>query len=297
MLAKLREIFIATRPWSFVMTVLSLTFGILLAYYDGLRVSWTLSLLAVVGSVFLHAAVNVWNDYYDYKYGFDSPASGTAIYRPHPLIQGFMTASQVMILATSSAVVGLVLGALIAFEGRPLAVLLGLIGAALAFFYTGPPIKYKYRGLGEIGVFTAWGPLMVLGAYYVASGALSWKPVVASIPLGLLVAAVLLANNIRDIDVDKASGARTLAVRLGRERAVKLYKILILLPFVLIPAYVATKILPLESLLSVIAVLQAPSLIRMFDHGSPPDADPRTAKLLQNFATLLIVGMVLSFVL
>ncbi len=277
------------------MTTIIMIYGTLLALDEGLKVSWMLSIIAIIGVVLLHAAVNVWNDYYDYKYGFDNPKAGTAIYRPHPLVAGFMTPSQVMNLANISAIIGLGLGVYITIAGRPWAMLLGALGALLAFFYTGPPIKYKYRGLGEVGVFLAWGPLMTLGAYYVASGAFGWKPVVASIPLGILVSAVLLANNIRDIEVDKKNGAYTLAVRLGRRGAINLYKLLIVLSYALVVIYIPLKVLPLTSLLTFIALPQAFSLYKMFEKGSPPDADPRTAKFLQNFGLLLIVGLIISF--
>jgi 1,4-dihydroxy-2-naphthoate octaprenyltransferase len=295
-LPTLKEVFIATRPWSFVMTIMSILFGVLLARYYFPEISWGLSVLALVGSILLHAAVNVWNDYYDYKYGFDNPKAGTAIYRPHPLVLGFMTPGQVMGLATLSAVTGLAIGIAITFLGRPLALLLGSLGALLAFFYTGPPLKYKYRGFGELGVFLAWGPLMVLGAYYVASGVLSWRPVIDSIPLGLLVSAVLLANNIRDIEVDAENGAKTLAVRLGKNKSIKLYNVLIILPYVLIVLYVALKLMPLGSLLVFLSLPQVPSLIKMFERGAPPDADPRTAKLLQNFGLLLLIGVLINII-
>jgi len=277
------------------MTAIIMVYGTLLVLDEGLKVSWILSIIAIVGAILLHAAVNVWNDYYDYKYGFDNPKAGTAIYRPHPLVAGFMTPSQVMNLANISAIIGLGLGVYITIAGRPWALLLGALGALLAFFYTGPPIKYKYRGLGEVGVFLAWGPLMALGAYYVASGTFSWEPVIASIPLGILVSAVLLANNIRDIEVDKKNGAYTLAVRLRRKRAIDLYKFLIILSYVLVIIYIPLKILPVASLLALIALPQALSLYKMFEKGSPPDADPRTAKFLQNFGLLLIIGLIIGF--
>ncbi len=290
----MKEIFIATRPWSFLMTTIIMSYGILLAMFNGLKVSWLLSIMAIVGVIFLHAAVNVWNDYYDYKYGFDSPDAGTAIYRPHPLVSGFMTQSQVMNLANISALIGLALGVYIGVTGRPWAILLGALGALLAFFYTGPPVKYKYKGLGELGTFFTWGPLMTLGAYYVASGTLSWKPVIASIPLGILVSAVLLANNIRDIDVDRKNGAYTLAVRLGRNRAVIIYKLLIISSYILVTIYIPLRILPFESLVTFAVLPQARSLYKMFEKESPPDADPRTAKFLQNFGLLLLIGLIIN---
>ncbi|MET1101192.1 MAG: 1,4-dihydroxy-2-naphthoate octaprenyltransferase [Pyrodictiaceae archaeon] len=290
----LKQVFIATRPWSFVMTIISIVFGASYAYWLTSSIDLMLVLVALVGSVLLHAAVNVWNDYYDYKYRFDRPGVGTAIYRPHPLIEGYMTPGQVMALASGSAIAALAFGAYIALAGRPLAILLGLLGLLLAFFYTGPPLRYKYHGFGEVGVFTAWGPLMVLGSYYVASGRLGLEPIIASIPIGLLVAAVLLANNIRDIETDKEAGARTLAVILGRRRAIKAYQGLLLTPYAIVALLTATKLASIFTLLVLLTLPQAIRLARLFVRQVPPDADPRTAMIVQNFGILYIIGTILG---
>ena len=250
-----------------------------------------LTLLALAGAVLLHAAVNVWNDYYDYRYGVDRPEAGTAIYRPHPLVHGFMTPGQVMALATGSAAAALALGAAIALAGRPLALLLGLVGAAIAYWYTGPPLRLKYRGLGEPVVALVWGPLITGGAYYVASGRLDPEVLAASAPLGVLVAAVLLANNIRDVELDARLGARTLAVRLGRRRAVRLYQAMLASALAGHALLVAAGLLPPLALLALAAAPGAARLAREMAREVPVDADPRTARVVLAYGSLLAASL------
>ncbi len=296
-MVKVSELLFVTRPWSFIMTVISIALGLTYAFWvQGFvePIYLVLTLLALLGSILLHAAVNVWNDYYDYMYGVDSPRAGTAIYRPHPLVHGLMSPKHVQLLAVASAVTGIAIGIAIAVAGRWLALLLGGIGLLLAYGYTGPPFKLKYRGLGEITVLITWGPLITGGAYYVARGILDINVMLASLPLGILVAAVLLANNIRDIDADRRANVKTLAVVLGRELSLKLYGSMIALAYVIQTLLVATGILPVLSLLSLATLPTAIRLIARFREAVPPDADPQTAKLVQQFGIAYIVGIAAS---
>jgi 1,4-dihydroxy-2-naphthoate octaprenyltransferase len=293
-MASLKQVFLATRPWSFPMTVMAIGVGASYALWMYEAIDLPLTLMALLGAVLLHAAVNVWNDYYDYRYGVDRPETGTAIYRPHPLIHGFMTPSQVMVLATGSAAAAIAVGAAIAVMGRPLALLLGVIGVALAYWYTGPPLHLKYRGLGEPVVAIVWGPLITGGAYYVASGFIDLNVVAISIPLGLLVAAVLLANNIRDIETDAKLGAITLAVRLGRDRAIKLYQAMLITPYILHTALVLARLLPPHTLAVLATLPAAVNLARSFSREVPTDADPRTARVVLLYGIVMLVSLLVA---
>jgi 1,4-dihydroxy-2-naphthoate octaprenyltransferase len=287
----MKDLFIATRPWSFQMTIIGVLFGSAYAYWRYEAFNIPLVILALVGSILLHAAVNVWNDYFDYRYGVDKPGVGTTVYRPHPIYAGILTPKQTIIYGTLLGALALVIGILITVMGRPFALILGLLGFLLAFSYTGPPLRLKYNGLGEIGVIIAWGPLMALGGAYVASAIICWNAAIASIPFGLMVAAVLLANNIRDIESDKQAGLRTLAVLLGRRVAIKLYQIIILVSYLLIPAFIALRLLPLPALLTLLSLPPALKLMKEMAAHVPPDADPRTAKVTTMFGALYIMGV------
>src|SRR5690606_6462263 len=103
---------------------------------------------------------------------------------------------------------------LLAYSG-PALFWIGLGGVLVVILYTAGPFPLAYNGLGELAVFIFMGPVMVLGAYYVMARAVDWTPVLAALPISFTVAAILHANNIRDIDADRAVNKRTLAVRFG----------------------------------------------------------------------------------
>lgn len=294
---RLKILFMATRPWSFPMTLVVVLSGIMLAAWHGHPVPLGLAIAAAVGSVLLHAMVNILNDYYDTLYGVDRPEAGTAKYRPHPLIHGIVTPGQLFAMGAASGLLGLALGLYIAVNGRPLAVPLGLAGFAAAFWYTGPPLRLKYVGLGEPATFLVWGPLMFGGGYYVASGQLPAGALAASVPLGLLVTAVLLANNIRDIEFDSAAGVKTLAVRIGRGASVALYKALIVAPYLVVVVLTALRFTPLTTLAVLVTLPQVLGLYRMFEEDPPPDADPRTAGVVLQFGLIYLAAILVSAVL
>ena len=169
-----------------------------------------------------------------------------------------------------------------------------MIGAFASLTYTAPPLKYKYSALGEMSVFLMWGPLMVAGAYFVQRQEFSWNALWISIPFGALVALVLLANNIRDIHHDRDKGILTLAIVLGQQRGLQLYKWLI------ISAYLAIFLMSIFGPLyvwSLIVLLSTPlalRLLRQMLKQVPADADARTAQLDTAFGVLLVLSLVLE---
>jgi len=219
-----RELLVITRPWSFTFTLMVVLVSSALPLALGYGVSWGLVGLALLGSVTLHAMANVLNDYFDYGHGLDRPGVGTVEYRLHPIVHRILTPRGTLAYGLAVGLAGLSLAGLAAALGRPLAVPLGLLGALVAYAYSGAPFYMKYRGLGEVGVYLAWGILIPLGSYYLAAGRLDPAPIVALLPLALGIVAVLMANNVRDIGSDRASGIGTLQVRLGFEASRKLFK-------------------------------------------------------------------------
>ena len=285
----LREAFLAMRPWSWTMTVFSVLIGVGVAYYVKGWVDPLLSLVAVIGAIFLHAMVNVLNDYFDYKRGLDEGA-GTAVYRPHPVIHGIYGEAGTLML-------GLVLGfaalgmALAVFPVRPLALPLAALGFVLAWSYNGPPLSLKYRGLGEVEVFLVWGPLQALGGYYMAVGEASLLPVLASIPAGLAVASVLAANNLRDLRTDALKGIRTVATVLGEGLAEKFYVALVLAPYPATVALVALGVLPPLALATLITLPLAVRVAARVAREKPAEADPLTAKTVTLYLALLTLSI------
>ena len=288
-----RNWFLASRPWSFTMTAISVSVGSALGAIDG-TFSWPFFLLTVLGTVLLHAATNLINDYYDVKSGVDTQEVSTAQYRPHPLVEGKLKSDHVRMAAFClyglTTLIGLYLAAARGWE----LLWIGLIGAFASLTYTAPPLKYKYSALGEISVFLMWGPLMVEGAYFVQRQAFSLNALWTSLPFGVLVALVLLANNIRDITNDRAKGILTLAIVLGRRNGLRLYLILVVLAYVGIVLMSFLGPLYLWSLLVLLSVPLALSLLRQMVKQVPADADARTAQLDTAFGVLLVISLVLE---
>lgn len=292
----LRIWLLATRPWSFTMTAISVGVGGAIAALDGAFDVW-LFVMTLIGAVCVHGATNLINDYFDYKSGVDRPGAPTTLYRPHPLVEGLISPKAVLVssfvLYGVAALIGLYLLRLVG---------VGLLwfvggGALASFFYTADPIKYKYFALGELSVFLMWGPVIVGGTYFVQRGSLSPEALFISLPFGMLVALVLLANNLRDIEYDSLVGIKTLGTLLGQRRTLWLYQGLIGLAYGAIILLIAFKILSPWGLLVFFSVPVALRLIRTMQQQIPTDADARTSQLDMLFGVWLIAALVLEKIL
>jgi 1,4-dihydroxy-2-naphthoate octaprenyltransferase len=215
---------VITRAAVFPMTIWSGLIGGLLAVEanrvgGGPPVDWALFLLAVVGLVLAHAANNMINDYFDTTGGIDTDDYVRALYAPHPILSGWVTKRQleIAILIVNAIGAGIML-VLAAIRG-PLIIVFALAGLFVSVFYVAPPIRLKYHGLGEPGVFLVWGPLMVGGTFLAATGTIPGWVLLVSVPYALIVTAVLFGKHIDKIEADTKLGVRTLPVILGEERA------------------------------------------------------------------------------
>ncbi|MFW6006072.1 MAG: 1,4-dihydroxy-2-naphthoate octaprenyltransferase [Candidatus Bipolaricaulota bacterium] len=293
---KAKALLIGSRPWSFPMTLLSVTVGSLLAAETGEFHPVNFSIV-VVGMILFHGATNLVNDYFDYQSGVDSKDSPTAKYRRQPLVENWMEPEELLVYCSLAYLAVAVIGGYLTYISGPMIVVFGLIGFAASYLYTGGSVEYKYLGWGELSVFLVWGPLMVSGAYYVQAGEFSLKPLLVSIPLGLLVALVLLANNLRDRDYDREAGVETVATLLDKEDALILYFLLIVAVYSNLGYLVLGGILGLWGLLGFLSFPMAYGLIRTFFEAIPDDADARTARLEVAFAGLLTASLIFETVL
>lgn len=284
---------VATRPWSFTMSLVSVTLGLLAAAENG-PVLWGWYLLVCAGIVCFHATANVYNDYFDSRYGVDQPDSPTARYRPQVIVAGLLTPRQVLTEAIILNFITLVIGLILTFYRSPLIFWIGFIGFLASLFYTAGPLKYKYRALGEFFVFLMWGPLMVEGSYVVQRQTLSLEALYLSIPFGILVALVLLANNIRDIAYDARQGVKTIAIQLGPRRSLQLYGAFILAAYLFVVGLVIAGSVTLWGLIVFLSLPKAIGLTRMFMKAVPEAADAITAQFATMFGALLIAGLILG---
>ena len=175
---------------------------------------------------------------------------------------------------------------------------LGVASVLAGYFYTANPVSLAYVALGEATVFVFMGPIMIVGAYYVQREAFALAPLLVSLPVGCLVAAILQANNIRDIEADRGHGKHTLATVLGRRAADWELAALVYGAFALTAGLVAVGLAPWPVLLTGLSLrLAVPAVRRVFAHGSLDGIDEQTAKLHLEYGGLLIIGLLLSHLL
>ncbi|EKP95488.1 1,4-dihydroxy-2-naphthoate octaprenyltransferase [Thermaerobacter subterraneus] len=235
-----RAWFQASRPHLKPVTIIPVLVGILVAGGEGHFDPW-LALLTMLGSLAIHAGTDMANDYFDYiMYEGDAPFTGGS-----GVIQaGWLSPDSLRRGAWATFGFGALVGGYLAARTGWPALAFGLLGIASGLFYTAPPVRYGYRGLGEVMVGLNMGAVLVLGSYYVQARTLSLEALVASLPLVSLVALILYAESIHDIEEDRATGKMTVAARLGETRALRLYFGWVAATAVLIVAGVAAGRLP-----------------------------------------------------
>jgi 1,4-dihydroxy-2-naphthoate octaprenyltransferase len=248
---------------------------------------------ALLGSVFIQIGTNLSNDYSDARRGADTedrlgPVRVTA--------GGLMPPRQVLIGTYVAFGLAVAAGAyLIAIAGWQL-LLVGAASILAGILYTGGPRPYGYEGLGEVFVFLFFGVVAVVGSYFVQTEHLRWEAFALSVPVGLLAAAILLVNNIRDADTDRRAGKRTLAVRLGRDGARRLFVACVVGSFATVPIVAAFGDVSPLVLLALLAAPVAVPLTRVVltrtDGPSLNAALARTGMLLGLFSLLLSIGLV-----
>ncbi len=231
----------AVRAPFFSASLIPVCVGAALTLYYGTPAAWPFLPLVLMCAVTFHAATNIINDYYDHVKGVDTVRS---LGSSKVIQQGLLQPSELR----RAGLLLFALGALLSCAFLPLrgpVVLLFLACALLGgYLYTGSPLGYKYLALGDLFVFLLMGPLMVLGTYVILTDRWDGRVLAASLPVGLLVAAVLGANNLRDIEHDRAAGVRTLAGALGFQAAKRVYALLLVGAYLVVAVMIFNGTLP-----------------------------------------------------
>lgn len=259
-MTKLKAWYQASRPPFFVATVIPLLLGGVAAGSEG---AWNTErwLVALVASFFVHLATNLANDYFDYTSGADS---GDSIGGSRVIQQGWITPRQLVVAMFLLYSLALICGLWILWETKLwwlIAVMLFSFFSSL--FYTAPPFRYGYHGLGELFVGLNMGPIMVVGTYAILTESVSWKILALSLPVALMVSLILFYQSLSDIDADRQIGKKTIAVRAGKRGSVLIYRMFIILIFASILLLVIARWLPLFALISLIAIIPAINVDRM----------------------------------
>ncbi len=293
---------VAIRVPFFTASVAPAVVGVAVAFYEGYAVNWWHAALTLVGLVAVHGGTNLANDYYDHRTRDDwvnltpTPFSGGS----RVIQDGLISPRGVFIYSLACFAVGIACG-LYLWRVTPgnVVLWLGLFGVASGALYTALPVAIGYRGVGELFVGLNFGPVAVLGAHYVQAGHLSPAALMASVPVGLLIAAVLYINEFPDYDADRQVNKKTLIVLLGPERARYGYIIIIALTYAALITFAAIGGLPTWTLL---ALATAPlgakaTMVLMRHYREPYKLLPANAlTILVHFATavLLAVGLALG---
>jgi 1,4-dihydroxy-2-naphthoate octaprenyltransferase len=284
------------RPFSLSASSISVLAAGALAWMDG-AFNWVLFAAALIGALCLHIGTNITNEIFDVRNGVDtitSPGASQAI------LKGRVREREAFVLVGVffgiAALIGLYL---LTARGLPILVF-GIVGLIAGYMYTAPPLEYKYRAAGLPLVFLMFGPLMTVGAYYAITGAFSWQAVVVSIPVGLLVTAILHGNEWRDIADDKRYGIGTLSSWMGSKHAYRVYVGLIVAAYLVLTMAVLLGWLPTPALL---AMLSLPLFVRairnaelgvMGQQRAIAMIDLQTAQLQALFGFLLVAGLILA---
>jgi 1,4-dihydroxy-2-naphthoate polyprenyltransferase len=248
---------------------------------------------ALIGSIFIQIGTNLANDYSDARRGADTedrlgPVRVTA--------GGLVPPKRVLIWTYVAFGIAVLAGVyLIAVAGWEL-LAVGIASIIAGVLYTGGPKPYGYEGLGEIFVFLFFGVVAVAGSYFVQTEELERAAFDLSVPVGLLAAAILVVNNVRDIDTDRRAGKRTLAVRIGREKSRRLFALMIAFAYIALVGIVFE--LSPWVLLPLLTIPLAVPLVRTVgtrtDGASLNGALADTGRLLALFSLLLAVGVLVS---
>lgn len=284
----------ATRPRVFTAAYVPMGIAAAAALRDGVFQLLPF-VLSLIGVMLLQTAANLVNEYYDFKRGADElkvAGQGMAIkhFGLSPREIGFG--------ALASLVGGCLIGLFLLTQSGPALLWIGLGGALVAVTYTAGPFPLAYNGLGEVAAGVFMGPMIVIGAYYVMSrGQIAPDLWLISIPAALMVAAILHANNLRDMEADRAVNKRTLAVLLGRDAARIEYMLLVGGAYFALVVLVLAKTLPPTALLAFLTAREAQALMQIFNTQTDPailhPAQGRTAKLHGLFGLLMVAGWLL----
>lgn len=287
----------AIRAFSFTASVTPVLLGTALAFYQTGTVNLLLMFAALIGGLCLHAGTNLISDYFDYKRGVDQEASfGSS----RVLVEKMMQPKDVLTGGFIAFGIATLIGVyLLSVRGWPI-VAFGLAGIFGGYFYTAGPVGYKYHALGEFLVFALMGPLMVWGGHFVQVGTVQWLPLLVSAPVGILVAAILFANNLRDIEDDNAAGFHTQASLLGRKRARILYGAMLWGAYLILIGLILFRFAPIWALLVLVSIPGAFKVNKIIQESLKYDrkhlamVDVMTAQLHLQFGLLFTVGFIIG---
>ncbi len=295
--------FLATRLPFLTASLVPVALGIAAAATQH-RFNLGLAALTLLGAVAVHLGLNVANDVFDATSGADEyNVNPTLFSGGSRVIQyGLVSLRQMIAISAVAYAVAIAIGLYLASVAGWGLLWLGLAGVLISFFYTAPPLRLVHHGLGEPATALGFGPIMVLGAYYVQTGHYALQPLVLSIPVALLVMLILYANEIPDRVADARAGKRTLVVRLSRKVVLQGYGVAAALAYLALVVGVLAGLLPWPTLAALLTIPLAVKTLRGLEQNYD---DPYVLmgslqdNVVLHFSTgiLLVAGTLLSLLL
>ncbi len=240
---------------------------------------WDILVVSAAGVALLHCTGNLLNDYFDFCSGVDRRLEDDGGRPGRFLVRGELLPKDILIEAAVCMLALVPVAAYLLWRCGAALLWFGMAAAAAAYAYTGPPFELKYRALGEPLIFLMFGPLLLLGAAYAQTGRWEWPALAVSIPVGFATTAILVGNNLRDIDEDRAGHIRTLTLLAGERFGRMLYIALVIASTVAVSAtgFVVrgTRLLVAAP---VLLVLVGPLLARVWRGERVPNIDVHTAR-------------------
>ena len=286
------------QPWALPASASPALIGLSYAFYlysTGVvpEINWAYGVIAFFGALIFHMSGNILGDYHDYMSGVDVKEKTGP---PRPLVLEMLKPRQVLIYGYTVLTIGVLIGLyLLINTGLPL-LFIGVVGVISATIY----YKFKYIALGDVLIFICYGLAISLGMVYVMTGQLVWSTLLVTTPAGLLIVAILHANNTRDMLQDKAAGIRTQAMNLGLEGSQITYQTLLLVTYMLVAILVMVDMMSPYTFLVLLSFPIAMKNIKLMKKATMEDLgiirflDTHTAQLVLIFSLLQVAGNVIA---
>ena len=259
--SKLKEFFMCTRPHSYPASIAPVLFGATYALGYEIKFSILKFILFLLACLLIQAATNLFNEYYDYKHGLDKiDSEGIS----GSIVKGNLSPREVMVGALVLYALAFILGLILTFMTSLYVLLVGLVCMLAGYFYTGGKYPIAYSPFGEIVSGFFMGTIIISLSFYFQTGYVNADIIVVSLPLFIMIGAILLANNIRDLDNDKESGRRTYAILVGRNNAIKTLASSFVVVYLLNIVFAVIKYVSWHNLLVLVTIPLAIKIIKGF---------------------------------
>jgi len=287
--SKLKEFFMCTRPHSYPASIAPVLFGATYALGYESKFSILKFILFLLACLLIQAATNLFNEYYDYKHGLDKVDSEGI---SGSIVKGNLSPKEVMVGALVLYALAFGLGLILTFMTSVYVLLVGLVCMLAGYFYTGGKYPIAYSPFGEVVSGFFMGTIIIALSFYFQTGYVNADIIVVSLPLFIMIGAILLANNIRDLDNDKDSGRRTYAILVGRNNAIKTMAISFIVVYLLNVSFIVTKYASWWNLLVFVTIPLAIKIIKGFSVNN--DKKTMAPYMVLTAKLTIFVGFIMS---